>query len=742
MRHVAIISAAAILLVGASAAVGGAQDAMVLRGNHPAEAETATQVGRADENRVLNMSITFALRNRQQLNQVLSDLQDPASPQFHHWLTPAEFNRRFGPRDADVSAVIDWLRAEGFTVNSVNRAERFVSFGATVAQAEHSFAVSIATFGNGQLFANVNDPAIPARFADTIAGIHGLDNMLRVVPLHNDFQKNDKPKVHAQSSSALGSSQLLASALYSVYPNIGLADTASAPQVKTNLGNFFGPSDFYTFYDEGSLLTGGTTGGGNDCVGIVGLSNVRTSAISLFNSTFALPTSTITLVEADGSDPGITSSASETEALLDLEWSHAVAPGAVQRFYAGNPNLSNNALTHAIAAAVTENLCGAINVSFSICGGPPSFFSGTLDPLFAQAASQGQSVFVASGDSGADMCNLGFPNVNELAADPNVTGVGGTQFTPDYDGNGNDIGFVPETVWNDPSGCSHINPGASGGGKSAIFSKPSYQNGSTPADGMRDLPDVAMIASGCDPGPLMVIDSGGTPVFSPTGGTSLAAPIWAGISKLIMQKNGGNRLGNMNPRIYQLAAAQELSGAGAPDNGFRDVTSGENGFNGVSGFPAGSGFDLSTGWGSVDAATFAAAYASSETPTPTPTPIPTPVPTPTPTPVGPVSFTPKAVGFGIHKVGTTSATRFVSFVNPRKNNGTLVIEGIASSDASQFIINSSATTCAEATLPAGSKCKIGMQFIPNAAGVPSATLTINDNAANSPQVVHLRGSAR
>jgi len=162
----------------------------------------------------------------------------------------------------------------------------------------------------------------------------------------------------------------------------------------------------------------------------------------------------------------------------------------------------------------------------------------------------------------------------------------------------------------------------------------------------------------------------------------------------------------MDPRIYQLATAQELSGAGAPDNGFRDVTSGENGFNGVSGFPAGSGFDLSTGWGTVDVATFAAAYASSGTPTPTPTAIPTPVPTPTPTPVGPVSFTPKAVGFGIHKVGTTSATRFVSLVNPRKNHGTLVIEGIASSDATQFVINSSATTCAGATLLPGRSAKL------------------------------------
>jgi subtilase family serine protease len=183
---------------------GLAQGTTVLKGNHPVEAETLGPVVRADANLPLNMPITFALRNRAELERLLSDLQNPTSPQFHHWLSPAEFNRRFGPRDADVAAVVDWLRTEGFNGISVNRAGRSVSFSGTVAQAERTFTVSIATFGKSQVFANINDPVIPARFAEVIAGIHGLDNMARVVPLSHGSPQF----VPAPAPSSLGSQSM------------------------------------------------------------------------------------------------------------------------------------------------------------------------------------------------------------------------------------------------------------------------------------------------------------------------------------------------------------------------------------------------------------------------------------------------------------------------------------------------------------------------------------------------------
>jgi subtilase family serine protease len=175
-------------------------------------------------------------------------------------------------------------------------------------------------------------------------------------------------------------------------------------------------------------------------------------------------------VLVDGTNPGKNSA--ETEALLDIEWGHTVAPGAPIRVYIGNPSVSADPLLDALKQAVKKNVCGSISISFGYCGAGASFFTSTLDPLFAQAASQGQSVFIATGDSGAagdvldpttNSCVPGTtPNVSEMAADPNVTAAGGTQFTPNYDASNNDIGNVPESVWDDGSG-------AGGGGESLRF---------------------------------------------------------------------------------------------------------------------------------------------------------------------------------------------------------------------------------------------------------------------------------
>jgi subtilase family serine protease len=210
------------------------------------------------------------------------------------------------------------------------------------------------------------------------------------------------------------------------------------PEYAGASGTAFGPADFRTFYDENPLLNAGTTGGGGDCVALVEDSNYLPSAVTLFDSTFALPAASITNVFAfNAANPGITGD--EIEVLLDIEWVHAVAPGAPIRVYMGSGNL---ALPDAIAQAVSDNACGSISISYGFCSGSSSLFTGTLDPLFKKAAAQGQSVFVSSGDQGAagimlnssqTQCVLGTSqNVNEMSADPNVTAVGGTQAVPSY----------------------------------------------------------------------------------------------------------------------------------------------------------------------------------------------------------------------------------------------------------------------------------------------------------------------
>jgi subtilase family serine protease len=281
-----------------------------------------------------------------------------------------------------------------------------------------------------------------------------------------------------------------------------LISTALADYSSGSLGLAFGPADLWTFYDETSLLDSGLDGGAGDCVAVAEDTDYYSPSVTLFDSNFALPAATVTRVLADSTSPGRTGD--EIEALLDIEWAHAAAPGAAIYVYIGNQaTAAIDPLVDAIQRAVTDNKCGAISVSYGYCGGSSTFYTGTLDPIFAQAAAQGQSVFISSGDQGAadivlntagSACVVGTSrHVSEMAADPNVIAIGGTEFTPTYDASHNDVGSVAESVWDDSTG-------ASGGGASAIFAKPSWQVSLTPADSKRDLPDLALGASPLSPG--------------------------------------------------------------------------------------------------------------------------------------------------------------------------------------------------------------------------------------------------
>jgi subtilase family serine protease len=312
----------------------------------------------------------------------------------------------------------------------------------------------------------------------------------------------------------------------------------------------------------------------------------------------------------DGTDPG--QNADELETMVDVNYSHTVAPGSSIRIYLGDENTtkSSSAIIDAIHAAVREkdSPCSAISISFSFCGVSAGFYR-TQNDFFKQAASQGQSVFVAAGDSGAaglrysakeNECVPGTTReVSELAASPYVTAIGGTEFTPVYDVDGNDVSFVSESVWNDEYG-------ASGGGESRVFKKPAFQKGLIPKDKKRDVPDISFGASPLSPGFFFGGRNGSDEpaVECCEGGTSIGAPAWAGISQLISQQAGA-WVGNLNTRIYQLGV--ENDGA---TTGIRDVTSGNNSFNGVTGFSAGPGYDKASGWGTVDMGLFVIAYPS------------------------------------------------------------------------------------------------------------------------------------
>ncbi len=591
-----LLAALGILFtIGYARAQTAAEPSVALIGNHPAEATSMHPVAHANSAAQLNMEVTLALRNPAALDQLLRDQQDPASPRYHQWLTAGQFNARFGPARQDANAVAQWLAAQGFEVIGTNLDQRYVRFTGKVADVERAFATEIMAFGDGTSYSNTTDPLIPARLAGVIGAIRGLSNFLH-------WQAAAFGDVAPPDGAPPPSPLVLLDQAQPEQTPLPSTITSSPAAI---IGHYrsFAPNDFYSFYDEGPLLAGGVTGGGGDCIAIVGASSYLPSALTAFNSAFDLPPSSVTGVFVDGKYLGINND--ETEALLDLEWSHAVAPGASTRFYLGNPlaETPNGPLVDAISKAVTDNVCGVISVSFGLCGGDATFYADTLHNIYLRAAAQGQSIFISSGDEGAagivlnskgTACVTGTSlNINEMGADPNVTQVGGTGFNPDYNGAGDNVGNVPEGAWNDEECCEG---GATGGGSSLYFSKPAYQSGpGVPADGRRDVPDVALIASPNFPGVFIVYDLScgpegktckgtGPPAFAQYGGTSLSAPSWAGISKLIAQLNKG-RLGPLNPTIYKLA--QNAEGEAAA--GFRDVTFGNNSFNGVPGFFAGPG---------------------------------------------------------------------------------------------------------------------------------------------------------
>jgi len=700
----------------------------------------------------------LGLHNQAALEKLLAAQQDPTSPQYHRWLSAAEFNRRFGPTAAQIDAVKNWLADAGFVIAKVDRRSRTITVKGSVATAEAAFATEIVTDGSN--FGNTSDPSVPAELAGLIADIQGLDNMRAVAPagLHRTLSIHP-PTVDSPAELVLALADL-------ADPSPSEQNAPTSPGVTYGGTTAFGPFDIETFYNEAPLISAGDSGTASpDCVALAEDSDYLDAAPALFDSTFGFPAINLTRVLPSGSSPG--TNGDEVEAQLDIDYSHATAPATPIHVYIDSD------LYASISSAITDNVCGAISISFIYCSSTNSFFTG-LDTLFSQAAAQGQSVFISSGDWGAaglqydsasNSCVTGTTlNPSEMAASPHVTAVGGTTFSPHYS-SGNDtsvIGVAPggiEAAWS-----------RSGGGVSNIFSKPSWQTG-TFNDSMRDIPDVSMIAS--SPGVFIGADSSGTAIIQCCwGGTSLSAPLWAGYTRAIASKAGTARLGLINPTTYSLA------NAGAAANGLIDVTSGNNSYNGVTGYNAGVGFDLVTGWGSPDMTKFANAYAGVPQPSPTPTPTATKTSTPTTTPTKTVTATPTktvtptktatpkktatatatktatptatatptlnlnvspaSVNFGKVKSGHSSSSVTITLSNPASGS-TQTISSVLLATGTQFSISSNTCTAGK-QLTSGTSCTTSVAFGPPSTGAKSDTLTFTDTAANSPQTVSLSGT--
>ena len=510
----------------------------------------------ADDDATEPLLLIFPPRDAAPLDAFLAAQADPHAPGYRRWLTPAEFGDRFGVGAADYEAAARWLRRRGFAGVQTWPGRLAIAFQGTAGQVARAFKTRMRAYRwqGARRMAPERAAALPA-FGAARPALLGLDGFVRVHP----------------------------------GVRIGTADR-------------LGPGDLYVAHGVGQVHGDGITGQGVT-IAVLAVSDFATSDVALFRSTFGVTPGTVTKRFA-GANPGSGDVLALGEVLLDTEWSGAIAPGAT---LVAEIAASANAAAFAAAGldVINNDVADVLSVSFGVCEPiATSLVAQVVADMSRQAAALGMSVLVSSGDDGVADCRRSngslAPAVNVFAASPYVTAVGGTQLDPLFDAAGDATGYGGETVWNDTAASGG---GAGGGGRSVFFGKPSYQNlPGLPADGARDVPDVAFAASPGHPGFALV--GGGIVLPFGVGGTSASAPVWAGMAALLVQKRGG-RLGLLNGELYQLGLEQAL-GLRAPV--FHDVTAGNVGLPGVPGPAAGPGYDLATGWGSFDAPALLAAF--------------------------------------------------------------------------------------------------------------------------------------
>ena len=576
--------------------------------------------------------LTLVLRRSPQeqkaFEQFLEQLQDPTSPNYHRWLTPIQIGKRFGATQHDIRAISEWLRSQGFQVNSVANSRIMIDFSGNASQVAETFAAEMNYYVvNGeQRMAAAGDPQIPAALTGVIQSIGGL------------YTVDDHP-YHGSEQA-----QVPAPGAGSELPALSICNGGSCE-------HFVTPADFDVIYDVFSSYAGA-----GQTIAIIGRAKVYNPDIENFQTLTGLQQHDPTvIVPPDGVDPGPpagtggTASGDQVEATLDVLRAGGVASEATIDLVVSADSEGVSGLRIAAAYVVDTNPVSAqiMNISFGACEADRTEADVLFwDTLFGQAAAEGISVFVASGDSGAAGCDEYFhnPPQNQIAS-PNYicsssysTCVGGTEFADtanpglywsqtNYGGLQSAMGYIPEGAWNEPLNSQGATWAASsGGGYSSYIATPSWQTGTgVPGTQGRYTPDIAFTSAGHDgyfgclaasggahPGDCVIRN--GEFYFEYFFGTSAAAPDMAGITALLNEKMFTPQ-GQLNPRLYQLATD--------PTNAvFHDVTVATSGVSGcvvttpsmcnnstpsptgltggLAGYLITAGYDEVTGLGSID----------------------------------------------------------------------------------------------------------------------------------------------
>ena len=538
------------------------------------------------------------------LQKLIADMHTPGTASYHKWLTPESFGKQFGPADQDIATVETWLTQHGFAVSKVLPGKQVIEFSGNAGQFRNAFHAQIRKYEvEGQThLANAADPQVPAALASVVGGFASLNNFHLKSYVKTLGKAHYDPKTdHAVPEWTTGDS--------------------------TNGYNFvLAPQDYAVQYDLNPLYSAGTNGSGQT-IAIINESNLNLSLVNSFRSLFNLPVNPPQVI-IDGNDPGVDGvnnpdgpNGASVEAYLDVEWAGAVAPNATVDLVIGGDTALESGLILAAEHAVYSNLAPIMSLSFGQCESSDGSLSNAFfSQLWEQAAAQGITVLVSTGDNGSAGCDddntqeyaLDGQAVSGLASTPYNVAVGGTDFYySDYSSGLSAMetqidnywnttptnntptvsikGVIPEQPWNDSQygltiatleqgsggalNSSSI-AGGSGGSSSVYTTKPTWQTGF--GDSVRDLPDVSLFASNGDnasfypicalDGDCQAVSSSGTVQFYGVGGTSASTPAFAGIMALVNQKYG--RQGQADFVLYPLS--KQVPAA------FHDVQNGTN----------------------------------------------------------------------------------------------------------------------------------------------------------------------
>ena len=550
-------------------------------------------LGGDQQSRTLRMSVGLALRNQAGLNTLLQNLYDPSSSQYHQFLTVEQFAQEFGPTADQQQAVVNYLTQRGFTVTQTYPNHLLVDFSGPESLAEQVFGVTINSYrepDGRDFFANSSHPTLPAYIAQDISSISGLDDASQYSHPPIVSQNNTRSHPHAGNCPAAGQS-------------------GSGSQVA------YIPSQFSKAYNYDGLHSAGLQGAGQT-VGVFELDGYLTSDIQTYTQCFGGGSVPLQNVALDGfnGQPG----AGAIEVELDVEAILSMAPKLSKLIVYEAPNTTQGYNDE--FARIVSDRTPVISVSWGQCETAAGQQEAQQEnTFFSEAAAQGQTILVASGDSGSATCfqQTYDPSLvaDDPATQPYVTGVGGTTLLLNSDNS-----YQSEHVWNDG-----FLGGAGGGGISQFWKQPSWQTGpgvqNSYSNGMRETPDVSLDADPatgynvyCTVGSNCTGSGGlgGASGWITVGGTSAAAPMWAAMIALTNEEaaqQGKSPIGFLNPLLYKIGAGSHYK------TDFHDITppsdantpsnNDELGFNGGA-YPVTQGYDMATGWGAFDATKLAA----------------------------------------------------------------------------------------------------------------------------------------